>query len=57
MKTVIFPKLTKKEAEKNIKDLEEWFRNNPRRKVCHTDLFKVRRSHIREDVLSHTINS
>lgn len=52
----IFKKLTKEEAEDNIKNLDIWFKNNPRRRVCRTDLFKVRKGHIREDVTKHMEN-
>jgi len=54
MLLVIFPKLTTEEAEENIRKIEQWFSEHPKRKVCRTDLFKVRRGYVREDILEHT---
>jgi hypothetical protein len=54
MATIITRKLTKGEAEKNILLITEWFKQHPRRKVCRTDLWKVRKQHVREDILKHT---
>lgn len=54
MALIIFPKLTKEEADVCIKDIQEWFTKNPRRKVCKTDLFTVRRNSIVQDILRHT---
>ena len=53
MKTVITQKLTPEEAELNIKGIEQWFKDNPNRRMCRTDLWKVRRGHVREDVMKH----
>ena len=50
---VIVEKLTREEAEKNIALIEQWFKDNPRRKVCRTDLWKVRRGFVREDINKH----
>ena len=52
---LIFKKLTQQEAEETISQLEKWFKENPKRKICRTDLFKVRKNHVREDVMEHTI--
>jgi hypothetical protein len=53
---IVFKKLTKKEADENISGINQFFKDNPSRKICRTDLFKVRRGHVEEDVYSHTIN-
>ena len=51
---VIQRKLTKDEAEENIKCIEDWFKANPKRKVCKTELGKIRKSHVREEIMEHT---
>jgi hypothetical protein len=54
VKFVIMKRLTLAEADETIKGITQWFKDNPRRKVCHTDCyFKVRKNHIREDVMIH----
>lgn len=50
---IVYRKLTKQEAEDNIAAIEQWFKDNPKRNICRTDLFKVRRNHVREDVMEH----
>jgi hypothetical protein len=50
---IIYKKLTPEEAEENIRLTTLWFQAHPERRVCRTDLFKVRRSHIREDIEAH----
>jgi len=51
---VIQRKLTKAEAEANIKAIEAWFKANPRRKVCITDAYgKIRKGHVREEMMVH----
>lgn len=56
---VIYNKLTKKElkasAKETIAKVNEWFNNNPRRKVCKAELWygkvhKIRRDHVEEDI-------
>lgn len=55
MRFVVRGKLTKEQAEKDIKGIEQWFKGNPRRRVCRTDYYiNVRRNHIREDILKIT---
>ena len=54
MAIIITRKLTIPEARKAILQLAEWFRQNPRRRICRTDDFKVRKGHIAQDVLKHT---
>lgn len=54
---IIFRKFSHEEARENIDAIEKWFTANPRRRICLTDLFKVRRGHVREDILKHTINA
>ena len=52
---IISRKLTKREAMDAVHDLTQWFINNPRRRVCRTDLgWKVRRDHVVEDITQHT---
>ena len=51
---IIRQKLTREEAEKNIALIAQWFKDNPRRKVCRTDLWKVRRGFVREDINNHS---
>lgn len=42
----------KADCEAAAKQVEEWFLVNPRRKVCHTEYWKVRRGHVLEDILA-----
>jgi hypothetical protein len=35
----IKPKALKKIAKESIDGLEKWFKNNPKRKVCHAELW------------------
>ena len=51
---LIFRKFTKAEAKILIEDLEQWFKDNPKKRVCHTDLFDVKKGKIKETVLRHT---
>ncbi len=51
---VIRRKLTPEEAEETVKLLEQWFKDNPSRRVCRTDWFRVRKGHINEDVEAHS---
>lgn len=51
---VIFKKLSIEEAVDSIKKIEQWFKDNPTRKVCRTDLFKIRRGFVGTDVLERT---
>lgn len=50
---IIFSKLELHEALKNMTDIEAWFEAHPTRRVCQTDLFKVRRGHVVRDILKH----
>jgi len=50
----VFKKFTKTEAKILIEELEQWFKDNPKRRVCNTDLFKVKKGKIKETVLRHT---
>ena len=54
MRFIVYKKLSKEEAEKLMSKARNWFESNPRRRVCRTDLFKIRRNYIREDILEHT---
>jgi hypothetical protein len=53
MTLLIYKKFTAEQAKDIVQKLNGWFRDNPKRKVCHTNLFKVRRGHVVEDVLFH----
>lgn len=50
---ILMRKLTQEEAQENISQIEAWFKVNPKRRVCRSDLFKVRRGHVSEDVMKH----
>jgi hypothetical protein len=48
---VIYNLLTQRDAQKTYDGLLEWFKEYPTRKVCHTDLGKVKRGFIKSDLL------
>lgn len=52
---VVFKKLSIKEALEYIPKIEQWFKDNPTRKICKTDLFQVRRGFVGTDILNHTL--
>jgi len=54
MKFIVMKKFTYKKALKFMKDIEQWFNKHPKRKVCNTDVFKIRRKYIVKDILKHT---
>jgi len=48
-------KQIRKEAKESIQKIEDWFKDNPKRRVCHAQTWydrmtKVRRKHVTEDV-------
>ncbi len=56
---VVYKRLTEEEirqdARKVMEDLERWFQENPRRMICHAELWygrpaRIRRQHVEEDV-------
>jgi hypothetical protein len=57
---LVFKKILSKEElediyKKAIIDIQKWFENNPKRKICRTEWiygesFKVRRKHVKEDI-------
>lgn len=51
---VVYKKLDQKVAQETYDGIKKWFEDNPKRKVCRTDIFKVRRGHIAEDILKHS---
>lgn len=51
---IVFKKLTLQEAINMMRGVEEWFRSHPKKKVCKTDLFQVRKGYIVQDILKHT---
>ena len=52
---VIYDRLSQLEANVSYQGITKWFKNNPRRKVCKTDYFNVRRGHVKEDLLKHSV--
>ena len=51
---IISQKLTLKEAIESMPKMEQWFKENPNRKFCNTDTFRVRRGYTATDILKHT---
>ena len=54
MAIIISRKLTLSEALVAIPSVEQWFKENPKRKICQTDLWKVRRGFVGTDILKRT---
>ena len=54
MTLIVYKRLKHSEALRNMENIEKWFRNNPKKRVCKTDLFNVRRGYIVKDILKHT---
>ena len=63
MAIIVRRKLTLEDAEKYIPQVEEWFRENPKRRICHFGddaggtWFNIRRKYVREDILEHAERS
>lgn len=55
MSIIISKKLEIEEAIDSMPKIEEWFKKNPKRKICQTDNFKVRRGFVATDILKHTL--
>ena len=53
---IVTKKLTIKEALDSIVGIEKWFADNPTRKICQTDVFKVRRGFSATDILKHAVD-
>ena len=53
---IIFQKLGQKQAQDVYNMAKRFFKENPRRRVAHTDLFKIRRAHIKEDILERSLD-
>jgi hypothetical protein len=51
---IISKKLTLQEALDFIPQIEKWFKDNPKRKFCQTETFRVRRGFTATDVFEHT---
>ncbi len=51
---IISQKLSIHEALAAIPQIEKWFKDNPTRKFCQTDTFRVRRGLTGTDILEHT---
>jgi hypothetical protein len=50
---VIYARLNQKDAQYCYDGIKKWFQNNPDRIDCQTETFKVRRGHLKEDILQH----
>lgn len=53
---IVFPKLSIDHALDLIPKIEQWFKQNPSRKICKTEYFKVRRGFVATDILNHTVS-
>lgn len=53
---VVYSRLEQKYAQKNYDEIKKWFKENPDRKECVTDIGTVRRDHIKEDILSWCVD-
>jgi len=53
MTFIVFEKLDQEEATHCYEQAMSFLRKNPRRKVIITDLFKIRKGHVAEDILNH----
>lgn len=51
---VITPKLQPAEALLTAGDIEKWFKANPKRRVCRTDRFVVKRGEVALEIIKHT---
>ena len=51
---IISAKLTIQEAIENIPKVEKWFKENPTRKFCQTETFRIRRGFTATDFFEHT---
>ncbi len=50
---VIYSLLDQKSAQYCYDGIKKWFKDNPDRDDCQTETFKVRRGHLKEDILQH----
>lgn len=50
---VIYARLNQRKAQYVYNAIKKWFKNNPDRIDCQTETFKVRRDHLKEDILEH----
>jgi hypothetical protein len=55
-------KLSKTDGKKLVSQINQWFKTNPKRKVCNPQLgndgpiIKVRKGHIQEDVSKYVVD-
>ena len=63
---VIYKTLSKsvilKEAKETVSQIEKWFVDNPKRKVCHAKFWygkmaDVRRGHVKDDIDRQALNA
>jgi hypothetical protein len=51
----LYKRMTARQTKSAVKKLEQWFKDNPRRRVCGAELnglyFKLRKNHVKEDVV------
>jgi hypothetical protein len=51
----IYPRFTKKQAKTAAPKIEKWFEENPKRRVCWTEVYggrRIRRNHVLEDLMA-----
>ena len=52
---VIMTRLNQEDASNVFQQVSDFFTENKRRAVCRTDLFPIRKKHIAEDILRHSM--
>jgi hypothetical protein len=53
----VYEKLSADEARTIISAVSKWFVSNPRRRVCRTSWFNIKRCHVEEEVMKQTKDS
>lgn len=54
---VYYALLNQKDAQYCYDGIRKWFQDNPDRVDCQTETFKVRRGHLKEDILANSEKS
>ena len=49
---VYYPRLDQKQAQYVYDGIRQWFKDNPERDYCQCENFRVRRDHVKEDILA-----
>lgn len=52
---IFYSLLDQKSAQYCYDGIKKWFKDNPDRDDCQTETFKVRRGHIKADILQHCL--